>query len=240
MHYKPVHRDAIAMIELIFAIVIIGIVLMSSPMLMSRSTQSNITAFQQESVAILASHINAIMSYPWDPNNNTTVTETYLLTTTNGSNLLDSNATRPKLRGATDRPLTQRTRLFLGGGGATVIPAVGAPFSNINDFNGNNRGLQLYTAAANQSNVGGYIDKNVTIGTLVRYNADAATYNAAATFAYNFINNDAAVLATTNIKRIITTLTSVSPDAQIADKTITLRAFMCNIGAASPRTKGGI
>lgn len=236
----PTLRDAIAMIELIFAIVIMGIVLMSAPMLISNATKSNITAFQQESIAIAASHTNAIMSYAWDPSNVAFDTDTRILTTTQGDTNLDQSAVNPRLRG--NNANISRTRLFLAGSAATAIPAGGGvPLDDINDFNGNVRGLNLYTAAANQSQVGEYIDQNITIATLVAYDSDAATnYNAINVFTYNFTPNDAGAVPTTNIKHIRTRLTSNSPDVEIANKTIILRAFMCNIGAASPDTRDSI
>jgi len=45
------HRKAIAMIELIFAIVVMGIVMLSAPMLVNKATQSSYVALQQESIA---------------------------------------------------------------------------------------------------------------------------------------------------------------------------------------------
>jgi len=59
-------RKGIAMIELIFAIVVIGIVLMSVPNLVWTAGKSGYVGIQQEAINEAASHLNMIWSYPWD------------------------------------------------------------------------------------------------------------------------------------------------------------------------------
>ena len=59
-------RAAIALIELIFAIVIIGITLLSVPNLLSLSKSSSQNAITQESISSAASHLAMIMSQYWD------------------------------------------------------------------------------------------------------------------------------------------------------------------------------
>ena len=54
------------MIELIFAIVIMAIALMSAPMLIRTSTQSSMVALQQESIAAAVSQMGMIMTAEWD------------------------------------------------------------------------------------------------------------------------------------------------------------------------------
>ena len=61
-------RPAIAMIELIFAIVIMGIILMSAPMLISTAAKSGYVAIQQEAINEAASRVNMIMTFHWDAN----------------------------------------------------------------------------------------------------------------------------------------------------------------------------
>jgi len=61
-------RHAIAMIELIFSIVVMGLVMLSAPMLINKATQSSYVALQQESVAALATQLNTIMTTQWDEN----------------------------------------------------------------------------------------------------------------------------------------------------------------------------
>jgi len=59
-------RPAIAMVELIFSITIMGIVMLSAPLLIDRSSQSTYVALQQESIAAAATQINMIMATEWD------------------------------------------------------------------------------------------------------------------------------------------------------------------------------
>ena len=60
------NRNGIAMIELIFAITVMGIVMLSAPMLINRATSGAYVAMQQESVAAAATQINMIMTAEWD------------------------------------------------------------------------------------------------------------------------------------------------------------------------------
>jgi type II secretory pathway pseudopilin PulG len=61
-------RPAIAMIELIFAIVIMGIVLMSVPNLIRTTEKSGYVTIQQEAINEVSTHLNVVLSYHWDEN----------------------------------------------------------------------------------------------------------------------------------------------------------------------------
>jgi hypothetical protein len=230
--YQDTHRDAIAMIELIFAIMIMGIVLMSAPSIIFSSTKSNITAFQQESIAIVAAHTNALMSYVWDESNTRNVNSGYILTvTTSDTELNQTN------RGAITSNI-DRVRKFSAGvlSASTIGSDAGDMTSDdVDDINGaRSITLNLYVGAAQASNIGEYLDQNITITTTVAYVTDAAGYSNHTSFTYNTPSANSAT--TTNIKHIQATLTSASPDAERENKQITLHAFMCNIGAVKPQT----
>ena len=62
-------KRAIAMIELIFALVIIGIVLMSAPMLIQQSIKSSNVALQQEAIVTASSQTAIVLSMNWDEKN---------------------------------------------------------------------------------------------------------------------------------------------------------------------------
>ncbi len=55
-------KSGIAMIELIFALVIMGIVLLPSPMLIQQSIKSSFVALQQESISEVATHTAILLS----------------------------------------------------------------------------------------------------------------------------------------------------------------------------------
>ncbi len=236
-------RVGIAMIELIFAIVIIGITLLSVPMLLTVVGKSNIVSFQQEAIAIAASHTNALMTYAWDEQNTDTLA-LYVQNTlhANGSALL-TEAGRP----AFSYP-DGRRRNFATGGNATLpigndtnLTLVDT-LDDVDDFNGLNTGLIIAVSGGTPSatNEGEYIDANISINTGVRYVDDTASFDSGTgIFAFSDPLASAAMTTTTNIKLISTQLTSVSTSPELNDKQINLSAFMCNIGTNNPITSSG-
>ena len=234
-------QKGIAMIELIFAIVVIGITLLSAPLLLSQSVKSNLVAFEQESIAIAAAHANTMMSYAWDEQNtDTSDFEGNILHVSNGDSQLDANAT---LRGSTSpkTPAEQRKRRFSIAASMASVNLVNENPANlandVDDFNGVASSLRLFSTS-NKSNEGEYIDINISIATTVNYVQDAAKYYNAKTFTFRTPSTTQA--ASSNIKLITTTLTSNSTSTDLNSKKIVLRSFMCNIGAASPLKRSGI
>ena len=236
-------RKGIAMIELIFSIVVMGIVLSSAPMLVSQSTTSTILAFQQESIAIVSAQINTLSTYAWDEENTNGKSPTAVLNVSNGNvELLQQNGT---LKRGNTYALTysaNRIRRYSDTNISIAVDAVGTFGADgnltvtdldddIDDFIVNPLVL-VSDATANNSNQGEYMDKNITITTTVTYGFDnASSYtNPTGIFAFSqpFTNNGA---AEENIKLITVTLTT--NEVTLSDKLITLQAFMCNIGAAS-------
>ena len=63
------NHNAVAMIELIFAIVIMAIVLLSAPMLIHQSIKSSFVGMQQEAINTLSSHLSLILTKEWDEAN---------------------------------------------------------------------------------------------------------------------------------------------------------------------------
>jgi len=230
-----VKRPAIAMIELIFAIVIIGIVLMSAPMLISTAAKSGYVAIQQEAINEAASRVNMIMGYHWDENSaDETVLDPILRTASTVADLaeatyIDGNGTG--IRIGTPR---ESYRSFVRPNGSRAIATASGSLGNdgiendMDDFMGT-IGLNL-EGTGTEAN---YIEKNVTIVTTIAYISDATdttTYNPIGNtinFNPNFTQTSA---TTTNIKRINTILTSGAASPEELGKTIILHAFSCNIG----------
>ncbi|UPT77136.1 type II secretion system protein [Sulfurovum sp. XGS-02] len=225
-------RPAIAMIELIFAIVIMGIILMSAPMLISTAAKSGYVAIQQEAINEAASRVNMIMGYHWDENSaDETVLDPILQTASPVTDLaeatyLDGNGTGRRV----GTPL-ESYRSFIRPDGSRLTATAAAGLGNdglendMDDFIGT-IGLNLAGTGTGTN----YIEKNVTIDTAVFYISDTTAYNPAG----NTINFNADFtqesLTTTNIKRISTTLTSDAASPDELDKIIILHAFSCNIG----------
>jgi len=211
-------RKAIAMIELIFAIVIMGIVLLSIPNLLSVAAKSSYVSLQQEAIATAASHINLILTKEWDENN---TDETFILQVTNGDSSLAARS------GVAERPLAHSVS---GVSFARTIGAEGGDQDDIDDFDATIMTLRNY--ADTEVTSGDNIDINITIATNIAYIDDTANndYNTSSTIQYNF---KAPTTATTNIKSISTQLTTNNIAIEL-EKQIDLEAFSCNIGGYTP------
>ncbi len=216
-------RDAIAMLELIFAIVVMGIAMLAIPMITSQSFKGSEAALMQESVAAAASQIEAIGAKPWD-NANALQDTVSILTTQSGS--FDTRS-----------GLVEGTGLVVGNSRnltSTVATAVNTDINNtdIGDFNGSTAALTVYNSQNSRIVDGDYVDQNISIGSTVNYTPDDAIVLGANTvFNYNPAANSA---ITTSIKSIAVTLTSTNV---ALPKTIILRSFSCNIGVADPLTR---
>ena len=226
-------RPAIAMIELIFAIVIMGIAMLSAPTLISVAAKSTTVALQQEGINETAARINMILTYDWDDNN---VKYCYgsasILHTTSGDPELEvKNGSRRIGVASTTAPPTTHTFNCTGAEyNATAIATEGGILDDIDDFDGDST-IEVITGLGAGENKGvDYIEQEtVKIATTVQYGDDNATYS-------NKTIQDidpfsAASGGTTNIKTISTTLTSDSTAAKELKKSITLRAFSCNLGS---------
>lgn len=222
IHIK--NRKAIAMIELIFAIVVMGIAMLSIPMIMTQSSRGGDSAMMQESVAAVSSEIQMIMSRAWDEGNTIASLGSPILSTQSGN-----FATRAGLNPASRT--TQSTNGLI-----LAASAIGTDEPNgsddIDDFNGVTNNFTVYNGVQQQSHLGEYIDTQINMGATVAYANDAIVLAQTVNFNYN----PALVTAgTTNIKRISVNLTTANnQDAALAAKNITLNAFSCNIGTAVP------
>ena len=234
-------RKAIAMIELIFALVIMAIALMSAPMLVNRAAQSGYVSLQQEAITAAAAELGMILTYHWDEGDtdNTYSIPILEVNTTTGDSEL-SEALFDDLNGTGRRsgtPMTIETgRSFLSSAGArasaTILTNLGmdpteVTEDDIDDFIGS--GNLLVDLDTTTTNEGDYTDKNMTKTITVTYINDAAAYN---TTPMNFDFNIASAVNTTNIKMVTVLLASASGVEEL-DKNITLRAFSCNIGGQS-------
>ena len=222
------------MIELIFSIVIMGIVLLSAPMLISVASKSTAVALQQEGINEASARTNMVLTYDWDENNiNVLCAETpSVLHTASGVNALKMLPGTLKRVGV---PANSNSHNFNCSGDSDLNATVALgqeivdTIDDIDDFD--DVGLTKVLL----SGVGGkdYIENpdttgnTVKIATSVKYVLDAANYNKS--FPYNFNFGDAPA-SSTSIKAIKVTLTSSSPEEEL-QKEITMYAFSCNIGS---------
>jgi len=227
-------RPAIAMIELIFAIVIMGIVMMSAPMLISTASKSSYVAVQQEGINEAASRIHMIMGYAWDENNTNDTYIPPILHVTNGADDLNVSDTNTSRRKGTPNE-SQRTyilsdinssRLFASQPLALGEDGTGETEDDMDDFIGEITLTEIEDASVD------YVENTtINIKTDIGYTKDnptgsASNYNATT---ISFVPFRAESTGSTNIKSITVTLKSTSGVDEL-NKSIMLRAFSCNIG----------
>ncbi len=232
-------RPAIAMIELIFAIVIMGIVMMSAPMLISTATQSTYAAIQQEGINEAASRVQMIMGYAWDENNVDDEYRPPILNVTSGDPAfvkvlyIDGNSTERRV----GIPMTSHRTFILSDANSstdlnasTTLGDESGDADDIDDFIGD---ISLTSIAeTTDDNDIDYVEKiTVNINTAIAYNIDNENSGNYDQSTINFTPFDDNVTGTTNIKSITVTLTSTdTANADILEKTIVLHAFSCNVG----------
>ncbi|MEA3419342.1 MAG: type II secretion system protein [Campylobacterota bacterium] len=220
-------RTGIAMIELIFAIVIMGIVLMSAPMLIQTAASSGYVAMQQEAIAAVASDLELILTQEWDENGdeNATTHSIVLDTDSINSNLEESGTTGRRV--GTPESSTRKYISSTGSRRSASTTFDDGDRDDIDDFNGQT--AVLSPEGTPSADIGDYIDTNMSIATTISYIND--TPKSGDYQNYEAISFDANITtsATSNIKAIKVTLTSSNPASEL-EKNITLQAFSCNIG----------
>jgi len=229
-------KSGIAMIELIFALVIIGIVLLSSPMLIQQSIRSSFIGVQQESISAISTHTAILLSKHWDEGdaNNTTGVAPII-------SLVNELPNSPyRLEGIVDINLSSRTS-SIAGNNVTVSP-IGVDFNetdfsfydDIDDYNNMDLNLTVFNNEVTSANEGEYIDQDIVINTKVTFANDrpngsdiltAPTINAGNTI---YTNSNISPYES-NIKFIRVNLTTLNSVDEL-DKNITLNAFSCNLG----------
>jgi type II secretory pathway pseudopilin PulG len=232
MKRETILRPAIAMIELIFALVIIGLSLLSAPLIMQTAVKSTHTALQQEAIAAAASEISVILTHYWDEAASS-ATLGYGIVATNGDAELsairrDLNTTYSSRR--FNRLPNQATSPLDFGQELTESSA-----DDLDDFNGlNPTPLTLYHTAEISDlsqNEGEYIDTTFTIQRTISYGDDTAAYSASFV---QFHNPFTTLNTSSNIKLITVQLTNTNTLSTALNKQISLSAFSCNIGNTTP------
>lgn len=226
------------MIELIFAIVVMGIVLMSAPMLMQQAAKSGYIAIQQEAINEAASQVNMIMGYHWDENDaNELYLDPILQVSAGNSGLNENNSSGQPTSRRFGTP-QESYRTFVRSDGqrltASSLGSDGGDRDDIDDFTGYSNLTLIGTGTA-----GNVETTTIDINTSVVYisdNVGGGTYQDAGAdngiiFVPDFTSAGAtANINSTNIKRIRVTLTSSSGVDEL-EKNIILNSFSCNIGA---------
>lgn len=237
---RKMMRKAIAMIELIFAIVILGIVMMSAPLLINTATQSGYVAMQQESIAIASSEISMIMTRQWDEQGtDENITTPILQTDTDAAQGLGRTNPTGKRAGSVKIETGRSFLTTVGPGFTATSPGnftAEGDYDDIDDYNGSVSRVSIYGGETTDKligNVGDLADVNVSILTRVRYmdeSLNAGSYQGTTSTIIYSPFNKITPADTSNIKHINITLTTDS-DVEELNKTIRLNAFSCNIGS---------
>lgn len=243
-------KKAIAMIELIFSLVIIGIVLMSAPMLIQQSIQSANVALQQEAIVAAASHTSIILSMHWDENNNSNLAGVSPMLDTN-RRPFDFDATNDPLglsningRNLTDNNITLTATAPINFGMDTTDnndtnESDFTDFDDVDDYHNSSFGVSVFNGENTSADVGNYVDVDLNMTTQINYAEDRRNtgnnnlLNGTTINLNNRINN-IPIGAISNIKFIHVNLTSASGVREL-DKNITFQAFSCNIGTSTPK-----
>jgi len=227
--YSKKLRPAVAMVELIFAIVIMGIAMMSAPLLISTASKGSTVAIQQEGINEASTRVAIIMSYAWDENNTDEMYIPPILHVTDGHSELDELDNSGRRVGTPDA--SQRT-FMLSDSNSSDLNASTSLASDDNDDEEDD--IDDFVGNVSLTLIGGstetdYIEKDtINIKTELSYVSDDVEGGYSDGHTINFIPFQASS-GTTNIKDITVTLTSTS-DIEELNKTIVLRAFSCNIG----------
>lgn len=230
------NRKAIAMIELIFALVVMGIAMLAIPIITSQSTKGSESAMMQESISQVAANMNVVLAKYWDDANTNSNNERVILKT-------DSNNFKTRAGLITD------TKTRINYDQLSVAPADASNVvsdstadpegsDDMSDFNGKKITLSVYDEAQkNKSYEGDYIDKDISLTTTVTFAPDDVTVTGD-TLTYNFdpkVSPTTIPAGSSNIKRVNVLLETTN--ANLKDiKKIQLNGFSCNIGAAVPQT----
>lgn len=215
-------RRALSLIELIFAIVIMGIAVMSLPLVLSQVQQNNEFSLQQEAILAAKTKIGDILSYEWDENSYDATTQRAVVIKTTSDINGDLNCSTTTNGRVGHIYSDYRRKCAPSTITASAIGADaddGGNYDDIDDFN--NKTITLNTATENAGTLDYVFRNTLQLTTTINYAADNAAYTNQImnNFALNYANN----AATSNIKAINVKVSTGTQD-------ITLHAFTCNIG----------
>lgn len=215
-------RKAASMLELVVAIVVMGIVLMSLPLLISQTKSNNEFAMQQEAILAARTKLGDVLTYAWDEQSANQTQVAFVLDTndTGSDSELNKNSTSrrvghvlgDKRRKGFDVLTPSTASGALGADGGEVL----ATFNDIDDFTGS---VQALSAGVTTAFDYKFTDMNIT--TTVFYIADNATYANSNIVGFQ--------LGTANIGRR-SNIKMVQVSVRGAQNDFVLRSYATNIG----------
>jgi len=236
-------RKAVAMIELIFAIVIMGIVMMSAPRLLSQASKSSVMVAQQEAIASVSTNIGMILTRHWDEQDTNKSIRPPILVTKGNVDLSQIRINGKPTGNMKGMPALS-SRSFLTSLGKELNATVATDFTkekdydDVDDYNGDSAKLgNPLSTDFTTTQAGDYIDDSLVITTTVSYISDNPT---SGSYSSSRLNLNApfssASGSTSNIKSVINNVKSGDHDDELGVD-VTLRAFTCNIGTYKLETR---
>ncbi len=226
-------RRGISLIELVLAIVVIAISVMTVPMMLQQGTRNDTYSMMQEAILAARTKMGNILSYQWDDNSresNNTNGRLRVLDVANGDPALDRNGTYyPERRiGHVYGDLRRKMKAI---SAADRYPKAGADanITDVNDFD--NHSTQIaWSGGSVVTDRYDYLDKDLNLTTRVYFVSDAlvsgSDYNDT-TLSFVFDPSTKFSISganSTNIKMVELNVTSQSYP------TFLFRTFTCNLG----------
>jgi len=223
-------RKGFSFIELVVAIVVIGIVFLTVPLILSETQKSSELSIQQEAVMAGATQLVNVMSYRWDEGQtDETVNGGYakVLDTQNGATALrciDMNGSRWRQGHFRE---ADRRRCYNTVRNATDASALGpeGDLDDIDDIIMTDKELLVSASSAQELNASFEYKKNYEVNLSVYYIDDSTGFDYNQTKITGSIDTDPwGATGSTNIKMLSATIVSGQGEK------VVLRSFLANIG----------
>ncbi len=210
-------RKAASMLELIIAIVVMGIAVMTLPILLLKTQSNNEYALQQEVILAARTKMGDTLTYRWDQNS--LINDKIFVLMTDGDSDLNISATG-SIRRIGHVKGDKRRRFSPDLNSSTPVANLGpdgGDLNDIDDFNGKTDTLEIGPQVTSLDYH--FTDFNLT--TTVVYVSDNANYSAQN---LNFTFDTNASTTTTSIKMLTLKVKGLN------NTPFTIRSYTCNIG----------
>ena len=215
-------RKAASMLELIIAIVVMGIAVMTLPILLLKTQSNNAYALQQEIILAARTKMGDTLTYRWDQNS--LVNYKIFVLMTNGDS--DLNVSSDGIRRVGHVRGNKRRKFSSDLNSSTAVANLGPDplgsnnLDDIDDFNGKTAVLVIPA----QTTTLDYHFKDFNLTTTVVYISDTASYNNQ-NLTFTFDGNESThANHTTSIKRLTLSVKGSNNTPFI------IRSYSCNIG----------
>ena len=211
-------RKATSMIELVIAIVVMGIAVMTLPILLLKTQSNNAYTLQQEIILAARTKMGDTLTYRWDEHS--LIDGKIFILKTNGNSELNATIGSENIRRIGNIKGDKRRRFSPDFNSSTPVANLGpdsGDLDDIDDFDGKVNTLEL----SSQSTSLDYHFTDFNLTTTVVYVSDSANYN---NQNLNFVFGTTPSATTSNIK-MLTLKVSGSNNTPF-----TVRSYSCNIG----------